>query len=63
MIFLVSMNGSQEILMPLRLRLRGLSGALTIFTVLGAGMLLSAGGTVAGTSQGGTGNIRAWLQY
>ena len=49
--------------MKLRLGLRELSLVLTIFAVLGAGMLLSAGGTVAGTSQGGTGNIRAWLQY
>jgi hypothetical protein len=63
MIFLVSMSGSQEILMPLRLRLRGLSLALTIFAVLGAGMLVSACGTVAGTSRDGAGNIRAWLQY
>jgi hypothetical protein len=55
MIFLVSMNGSQEILMPLRLRLRGLSLALIIFAVLGAGMLVSACGTVAGTSRDGAG--------
>jgi predicted small secreted protein len=57
-----SMNGLQEIL-SLRHRLRGLSLALTIFAVLGAGMLVSACGTVAGTSQDGAGNIRAWLQY
>jgi predicted small secreted protein len=63
MIFLVSMNGSQEILLPLRLRLQGLGLALTIFAVLGTGMLVSACGTVAGTSQDGAGKIRSWLQY
>jgi hypothetical protein len=46
MISLVSMNGSKEILVPLRLRLRRLSLALAIFAVLGAGMVVSAGGTV-----------------
>ena len=56
-------NGSQEVLMTLRLRLRGLSLALAIFAVLGAGMFVSACGTVAGASQDRTGNIRAWLQY
>jgi hypothetical protein len=46
-----------------RLRLRELSLALTIFAILGAGMLVSACGTVAGTRQDGAGYIRAWLQY
>jgi predicted small secreted protein len=49
--------------MTLRLRLRGLSLALAIFAVLGAGMLGSACGTVAGAGQDKAGNIRAWLQY
>jgi hypothetical protein len=49
--------------MTLRFRLRGLSLALAIFAVLGAGTLVSACGTVAGASQDRTGNIRAWLQY
>jgi predicted small secreted protein len=48
--------------MTLRLRLRGLSLALAIFAVLGAGMLGSCG-TVAGAGQDKAGNIRAWLQY
>jgi hypothetical protein len=56
-------NGSQEVLMTLRLRLRGSSLALAIFAVLGVGTLVSACGTVAGASQDRTGNIRAWLQY
>jgi predicted small secreted protein len=59
----VWLNGSQEILMTLRVRLRGLSLALAIFAVLGAGMFASACGTVAGASQDKAGNIRAWLQY
>jgi len=63
MVVLVSMNRSQELLMRLQLGLRGLSLALAIFTVLGAGMLVSACGTVAGAGQDGAGNIRAWLQY
>ena len=37
--------------MTLRLRLRGLSLALTIFTVVGGSILLSACGTVAGAGQ------------
>ena len=37
--------------MTLRLQLRGLSLVLAIFAVLGAGMLLSACGTVAGAGQ------------
>ena len=49
--------------MTLRLGLRGLSLALAIFTVLGAGMLVSACGTVAGAGPDKAGNIRAWLQY
>ncbi|HWX26016.1 MAG TPA: hypothetical protein VNZ53_01080 [Steroidobacteraceae bacterium] len=49
--------------MTLRLRLRRLSLALAISAVLGAGMLVSACGTVAGASQDRAGNIRAWLQY
>ena len=49
--------------MTLRLRLRGLSLALALFAVLGAGTLVSACGTVAGAGQDGAGNIRAWLQY
>jgi predicted small secreted protein len=57
------MNGSQEILMTLRLRLRGLSVALAISAILGTGMLVSACGAVAGAGQDGAGNIRAWLQY
>jgi hypothetical protein len=36
------MNGSQEVLMTLRLRLRGLSVALAISAILGTGMLVSA---------------------
>jgi predicted small secreted protein len=58
------MNGSPEVLTTLR-RLRGLSLALTIFAVLGAGMFVSACGTVAGAGAGPdkAGNIRAWLQY
>jgi predicted small secreted protein len=47
--------------MTLRLRLRGLSLALAIFAVLGAGMLGSACGTVAGAGQDKAGNMRAWL--
>ena len=49
--------------MTLRLRLRGLSLALAISAILGAGILMSACGTVAGAGQDGAGNIRAWLQY
>jgi predicted small secreted protein len=45
------MNGLQEVLMTLRLQLRGLSLVLAIFAVLGGGMLLSACGTVAGAGQ------------
>jgi len=45
------MNGLQEVLMTLRLQLRGLSLFLAIFAVLGGGMLLSACGTVAGAGQ------------
>jgi predicted small secreted protein len=56
------MNGSPEVLTTLR-RLRGLSLALTIFAVLGAGMFVSACGTVAGAGPDKAGNIRAWLQY
>jgi predicted small secreted protein len=48
----------------MRLRqLRGLSLALAIFAVLGAGMFVSACGTVAGAGPDKSGNIRAWLQY
>jgi predicted small secreted protein len=57
------MNGLQEVLMTLRLRLRGLIVALAISAILGTGMLVSACGTVAGAGQDGAGNIRAWLQY
>jgi len=57
------MFASQEVLMKLRLRLQGLSLVLTIFAVLGAGMLASACGTVPGVSQDKAGNMRAWLQY
>jgi predicted small secreted protein len=53
----------QEVRITLRLRLQGMSLALAIFAVLGAGILVSACGTVAGASQDGAGNIRAWLQY
>ena len=56
------MNGSQEVPMTLR-RLRGLSLALAIFAVLGAGMFVSGCGTVAGAGPDRAGNIRAWLQY
>jgi predicted small secreted protein len=49
--------------MKLRLGLRESSLVLTIFAVLGAGMLASACGTVAGASQDKAGNMRAWLQY
>jgi hypothetical protein len=49
--------------MKLRLGLRELSLVLTIFAVLGAGMLALACGTVAGASQDKAGNMRAWLQY
>jgi predicted small secreted protein len=49
--------------MTLRLRLRGLNLALAIVAILGAGMLASACGTVAGAGQDKAGNIRAWLQY
>jgi predicted small secreted protein len=45
------MNELQEVLMTLRLQLRGLSLVLAIFAVLGGGMLLSACGTVAGAGQ------------
>jgi predicted small secreted protein len=45
------MNGLQEVLMTLRLQLRGLSLVLAIFAVLGGGMLLSACGTIAGAGQ------------
>jgi predicted small secreted protein len=45
------MNGLQEVLMTLRLQLRGLSLVLAILAVLGGGMLLSACGTVAGAGQ------------
>jgi predicted small secreted protein len=48
---LVSTSGLREVLMTLRLRLRGLSLAIAIFAVLGGGMLLSACGTVAGAGQ------------
>jgi predicted small secreted protein len=44
-------------------RLRGLSLALAIFAVLGAGMFVSGCGTVAGAGPDRAGNIRAWLQY
>ena len=49
--------------MKLRLGLRELSLVLTIFAVLGAGILASACGVVAGASQDKAGNMRAWLQY
>ena len=49
--------------MKVRLGLRELSLVLTIFAVLGAGMLASACGTVAGVNQDKAGNMRAWLQY
>ena len=45
------MNGLQEVLMTLRLQLRGLSLVRAIFAVLGGGMLLSACGTIAGAGQ------------
>ena len=45
------MNGLQEVLMTLRLQLRGLSLVLAIFAVLGGGMLLSACRTIAGAGQ------------
>ena len=57
------MNLFREVSMKLRLGLRELSLVLTIFAVLGAGMLASACGTVAGASQDKAGNMRAWLQY
>jgi hypothetical protein len=46
--------------MRLRLWLREWSLALTIFAVLGAGMLASACSAVAGASQDKAGNMRAW---
>ena len=49
--------------MKLRLWLRELSLVLTIFAVLGAGILASACGAVAGASQDKAGNMRAWLHY
>ena len=49
--------------MKLRLWLWEWSLALTIFAVLGAGMLASACSAVAGASQDKAGNMRAWLQY
>jgi predicted small secreted protein len=49
--------------MTLRLRPRGLNLALAIVAILGAGMLASACGTIAGAGQDKAGNIRAWLQY
>ena len=49
--------------MTLRLRLRGLSLALAISAILGAVMLVSACGMVAGAGPRRAGNIRAWLQY
>jgi hypothetical protein len=60
---LVSRNGSQQVLVTPRFRLLGLSLDLTIFAVLGAGMLVSACGTLAGTDQDGAGNIWACAQY
>jgi predicted small secreted protein len=47
--------------MKFRLGLRECSLALTIFAVLGASILASACGTVAGASQDQAGNMRAWL--
>jgi hypothetical protein len=49
--------------MKLRLGLREWSLAFSIFAVLGAGILASACGTVAGASQDKAGYMRAWLQY
>jgi predicted small secreted protein len=49
--------------MTRRLRLRELGLVLTIFAVLGAGILTSACGTVAGADQDKAGNMRAWLRY
>jgi CVNH domain-containing protein len=52
------MNGSPEVLVTFR-RLQGLSLALAIFAVLGAGMFVSACGTVAGPDKAG--NIHTGL--